>query len=151
MNQRTFSYLLLSALLLTCCDIIGQNNTTSETQRDVALEETLWKLVNFQDENGWKYESGSSEITLIFHKDGTLSGTSSSNEHQSSYSKQDSTLDIQPAGSTKVGEPDGSRYWEDYLPALKDVRSYKIYEDNMILYYGENDPALIFEAIAIEE
>lgn len=146
-----FYLLLLTFIIISSCDIIGQNNSTSETQRDVNLEETLWKLVNFQNEIGRKSKSGSSEITLIFHKDDTFSGTSSSNRYQSSYSKQNSTLDIHTAVTTKVGEPEGSKYWDHYLPALKDVHSYKIHEDNLILYYGENDQALIFEGTAMEE
>jgi len=147
----TFYLLFLITIIISSCDMIGQNHTTPETQRDVTLEETLWKLVNFQDENSLKSDSGSSEITLIFHEDDTLTGKSSSNTYASTYSKQNSILDIQPVGTTEVGEPDGSKYWNDYLPALKDVNSYAIHEDELKLYYGENNHALIFKAIRFEE
>jgi len=150
-RQYFLLYTFLTMLMLSSCDMIGQNNSASETQRDVTLKETLWKLIYFQDENGQISESGSSEITLIFHRDGTVSGTSSSNEYESSYSKHNSTLDIQVAGTTEVGEPDGSKYWDYYLPALKNVHSYRIHESELELYYGDNDQALIFKAIAMEE
>jgi heat shock protein HslJ len=148
-HSYIFYWFLLSLIILSSCDMIGQNQTTSETQSDVTLEETLWKLVNFQDENGQKSDSGSSEITLIFHENGTLSGKSSANEYESSYSIQNVSLVINVVGSTEVGEPDGSKYWDYYLPALKDVHSYKIHDNELKLYYGENNQALIFEATAM--
>lgn len=149
--QYSLLYLFLTMLMILSCDMIRQNHTTSEVQSDMTLKEPLWKLVNFQDENGRKSDSGSSEIILLFHEDRTLSGASSANEYESSYSKQNSTLDIKVVGSTKVGEPEGSKYWNDYLPALKEVHSYKIHGDELKLYYGENNQALVFEAIAMEE
>lgn len=149
-HSNIFYSLLLSTIIISSCDMIGQNHKTTEAQRDVTLEETLWKLINFQDEDGQKSESGASEITLIFHETDTLTGKSSSNTYASTYSKQNSRLDIQTVGTTEVGEPEGSKYMI-YLLALEDGQSYKISSNKLILYYGENDKALIFEAVAMEE
>lgn len=146
MSKINISYLVLTVLILAGCNIFGSNHSKS----DVTLKETVWKLINFQDENGQKSESGSSEITLIFQKDSIVSGSSSSNSYSGSYNSNGGNLDIESVITTEVAEPDGSKYMI-YLSSLNGVQSYEFSSGKLILHYREQDKALIFEAIVLEE
>jgi len=137
-------------LMLSSCDMIGKDHITSENQQNITLQETSWKLVSFQDEKGQKTESGSSEITLIFHGDSTLTGSSNSNTYSAMYNTDNRKVDIEKVITTEVGEPSGSKYFK-FLSSLESAISYKLVDAELVISFGEKEQALILQTLIMEE
>lgn len=78
--------------------------------------------------------------TLVFEKDGTLNGVTSTNQATGTYSLNRNDLRIKSWAMTEINELyDGSLYVE----SLNKVYSYKIAEKGLSLYYGDGKYLLL--------
>ncbi|WP_265581507.1 META domain-containing protein [Methanofollis aquaemaris] len=89
------------------------------------------------------------EITAVFGEDGKLTGSGGCNNYFATYNLSGSSLEIGPAGSTKMicAEPEGiMKQEETYLSILKAVKGYEIEGNQLKLLDMNGWRILLFNA-----
>jgi heat shock protein HslJ len=119
---------------------------TACSERDLPNDETMqftsikWKLTSFVINGKARTPDQDSDdrYWLLFKEDNTLEGKSFVNELSGTYEMdmQASSFRITNLGGTKIGEPgDGQLFVE----SLQTVRSFKLRDGVLKLYYNETD------------
>ncbi len=142
-----FSTLILFGLY-ACSD-------NSDNANDKTLVDIKWDLQSFEIVGEAESDVGSQGMILIFTEDDSLEGGSRTiegdlsvggNSYWSNYEAgNNNSMYINVVATTKVGTPEGSRYWE-YLEALANSSSYEIEGDKLRIFYDGRTKALNFKA-----
>lgn len=144
-NSRKLTLLLATALILCLPMFGGCEKSETSKKRDTGgtlpLIGTTWKLVGFADSERNSFEltkpSGNETYLLNFKEDGSVSGSTSTNQARGKFvlSDKDKSLSIiEFTNVTEINELfDGYRY----IDAVKKISSYQISTKSLSLYYGK--------------
>ncbi len=107
-----------------------------------------WQLKYFGSASDTTSVIDSTNLTVLFDKDGTVSGSSGCNTYFSDYtSDADGNLAFSAIAVTKMYcmSPDGVMEQETkYLNALQDVKRFEIQTNILKLFHGDTDEFLYF-------
>jgi heat shock protein HslJ len=111
------------------------------------LTDTLWVLQSYGDPNNPTPVEAGTSVTAVFSPDGGLSGSGGCNSYTSSYSVQDSQMQIKQPSSTLVECPVGNEQEFTYFQALPLAESYKIVGPNLEISYSGGTESLNFTSL----
>ena len=116
----------------------------------VHLEDTLWKLVSYLDNEKMRMSVLSdTEVTAAF-AGGKLTGSAGCNSYSASYEYTGNALTLGPAAMTRkmCAEPKGIMEQETaYLAALDSVAGYRVQKGRLELLGAKGDPVATFAAV----
>ncbi|QYZ80332.1 META domain-containing protein [Methanofollis formosanus] len=121
----------------------------AETPASLPLVGTTWVLDAYHLDDIVMPVIEGTEITAVFDEDGKVTGSAGCNRYFASYNLTGSSMEIGPAGSTKMfcAEPEGIMEQEStYLSLLGAVKSYTIEGDQLELLDERGWRVLAFTA-----
>lgn len=157
--MKRLPYLLLisgMALTVLACDNLDSQPETLHT--DASLTGTQWEFVGFRTNGSLDTDLGWDIIEVQFEDSDTLKGNhlwaddgnlKGKNSYQGIYLIDDNSLQISDLVSTYVGYSHDSRM-NEYSEALNKTHSYEIQNNQLSLYYGEDNNTLIFKSVEID-
>jgi heat shock protein HslJ len=111
------------------------------------LTDTLWVLQSYGDPNNPTPVEAGTSITAVFSPDGGLSGSGGCNSYTSSYTVQDSQMQIKQPSSTLMECPVGNEQEFAYFQALPMAESYKIVGPKLEISYSGGTGRLNFTSL----
>jgi heat shock protein HslJ len=131
---------------LNLMDKDGNIVLTFNVQQPTSLVGTNWQALSYNNGNQAVVSLlAGSEISAVFSEDGKLSGKAGCNNYTTSYKVDGTTIQIEPAATTRMmcSEPQGVMEQEAaYLKALEAAKTYAIEGKNLILF-GQGGERLV--------
>jgi heat shock protein HslJ len=112
------------------------------------LTENTWVLISYNDgENGLVSAPPAVTATLVFHKNGQLSGNAGCNDYFGPYRIEGGLLYVGQVGSTEkycLSSAGIMEFEQSYLSLLKETTRYNIDGEQLILSYYDERKLLVF-------
>lgn len=137
-------WVLFCVVVFCSCNSESTPTDVNEKHTQTTLIDTTWDVVSIETEDSSNKHPGTVGIFIEFNEDSTFSGRSypkgdgpkASNSFNGQFSINGNQIRIDIIGSTKVGEPEGSRYFE-FLSKLNEEFKYEISEDTLLIEINE--------------